>query len=193
MTKSGSRPKVDGKKVTATLKNLEEFASRSSLHGLNYVFDRTVPPWDRKLWLLLFICMAALALSMVYTFYFDWQEKPVMTSLKSLSKPVTELEFPAITICSSGHHMGQLNTVLYNNFKKWQAEELHEKNLSIEEKMSLYLTNVFLINDTGTNLLDMLGTMIAHSEEAAAANMVRQEMLACRQKNRRKRSVSGNY
>ena len=192
MIKSGSKRKHDGRKVTL-FKNVKEFASRSTLHGVNYVFDQTVPSWDRKLWLLLSMGSAALAFSMVFKFYSDWQENPVMTTLKSLSKPVTELEFPAITICSSGQHMGLMKNVLFNNFQKWQKIQLKEENLAFEEELSLYLKDVFLINDTGTNILDMLGTMLAHSEDAAAANMVRQQLIACKQNNRRKRSVSGNF
>ena len=34
--------------------------------------------------------------------YTDWQENPVLTSIKTTSKPIGEIDFPAITICGQG-------------------------------------------------------------------------------------------
>ena len=34
--------------------------------------------------------------------YFDWQEKPVLTTVTTTALPVSHVDFPAVTICSEG-------------------------------------------------------------------------------------------
>ena len=34
--------------------------------------------------------------------YLDWQEKPVLTTVTTTALPVSQVDFPALTICSEG-------------------------------------------------------------------------------------------
>ena len=34
--------------------------------------------------------------------YIEWDENPVLTSLHTTAKPISELDFPSITICGQG-------------------------------------------------------------------------------------------
>jgi len=34
--------------------------------------------------------------------YADWQEKPVLTTVTTTALPVSEISFPAVTVCSEG-------------------------------------------------------------------------------------------
>ena len=34
--------------------------------------------------------------------YNEWQENPVLTTVSTTGKPIKDIEFPAITICSQG-------------------------------------------------------------------------------------------
>ena len=70
-------------------KNVEEFGSRSSIHGVSYTLDRALSWLDRVLWLLLFLGSIALAAYMITTTVQDWRERQVVTTLKTMSKPVT--------------------------------------------------------------------------------------------------------
>ena len=72
--------------------NVEEFGSRSSIHGVSYTLDRALPWLDRVLWLLLFLGSIALAAYMITTTVKDWQDRQVVTTLKTMSKPVTGKE-----------------------------------------------------------------------------------------------------
>ena len=70
-------------------KNIDEFGSRSSIHGVSYTLDRALSWLDRILWLLLFLGSIALAAYMITTTVQDWRERQVVTTLKTMSKPVT--------------------------------------------------------------------------------------------------------
>merc|ERR1712168_813762 len=74
---------------TKLIKNLKEFGSRSSIHGVCYTMDRALSWLDRVLWLLLFLSSIALAGYMISTTVQDWQERQVVTTLKKMSKPIT--------------------------------------------------------------------------------------------------------
>ena len=44
--------------------------------------------------------------------FFDWQEERTITSLKTISKPVNELDFPSVTICKDGQNMQAVREAL---------------------------------------------------------------------------------
>ena len=183
------------RKKSKVSKNVKEFASRSTLHGVNYIFDQTVPYGDRILWLLLFLGLGSFAIFLVYSSFINWQDNQVMTTLKTLTKPVTDLDFPAITICGSGQHMGLVEKVLYANFKKWQDNKTKnfKGNNTMEEDFALYMKDEFQITEKETTILDILDTMIAPSSEASGANGVRENQLACKGNERKKRSTAGRF
>ena len=172
-------------------KNIEDFASRSTVHGVSYIFDRTVPPFDRFLWLIIFLGSASFAISLIYSSYTDWQDNQVITSLKTVAKPVTDLNFPAVTICAAGQHMGNVEKVLFYNFKQWeQSQPVLDVQKRLEEKFADYMEEAFQITEKDMNILDILNTMISPSNEATGANAIRQNELACTAKTkRRKRST----
>ena len=167
-------------------KNIEDFAGRSTVHGISYILDKTISLPDRLLWLIVCLGSALLATFLIYSSYTEWKENPVITTLKALDKPVTDLTFPAVTICAAGQHMGNVERVLYHNFKKWEQTQQN----TVEEMFGEYLEETFQIREQGTSILDILNTMISPSDEASGANTVRRNVLACSAlKNRRKRSV----
>jgi hypothetical protein len=46
--------------------------------------------------------MLILSIYWSYYLYADWQEKPVLTTVTTTALPVTQVDFPAVTICSEG-------------------------------------------------------------------------------------------
>ena len=85
--------------------------------GLQFIFDKTAPIGDvRIFWLLIFLISLCITLSVLHFSFTDWQNDQVITNLKNKAKPVTELDFPAVTICGSGQHMGIVEKVMFNNF-----------------------------------------------------------------------------
>ena len=47
-------------------------------------------------------------------------DEQVVTTLKNTAKPVTEVQFPAVTICGSGFHMSNVEKKINLNFQKWR-------------------------------------------------------------------------
>ena len=168
-----------------------DFASRSSVHVVKYVFDRNISHFDRALWTIICIASTFFAIYLIHNSYTDWQTNQVVTTLKSVAKPVTDLDFPAFTICGAGQHMGNVEKVLYHNFQKWEQNQPDKKKQkSPEDSFAEYLKETFQIHKKGTSILDIFNTMISPSDEASGANSVRRNEEACAAKNQRtKRSI----
>ena len=122
----------------------------------------------------------------------------MVTTLKDTAKPVTDLPFPAVTICASGLHMDNVQRKLKDNFLRWRVENQKIGNTmeAMKEDMKEYMHKSFQINleEASTsetkpaNILDILDTMIAPNVEASvAANGVRDNILACKETGRRKK------
>ena len=117
----------------------------------------------------------------------------MVTILKNTTKLVTEVPFPALTLCSSGLHMNNVEKKLIEDFENWRVE----KNRSETKKEAIYrdteefmLTRFQIKPRKGKNsareqpisILDILDTMIAPNVDAAvAANSVRENVIACKQ------------
>ena len=169
-------------------KNIEDFASRSTIHGVSYVVDQTVPIIDRFLWMAVCLSSATLAVILIHSSYSDWQDNQVITSLKTVAKPVADLNFPAVTICAAGQHMGNVEKVIFYNFKQWeQSQPILAVQKTLEEKFEDYMEETFQIRERGLSILDILNTMISPSNEATGANAIRQNELACSAKNKRQK------
>ena len=56
----------------ALTKTTTEYASRSSIHGIGYIFDR-----DRVLWLLVVVAFLAVAAKITKNFWSQWGEEQV--------------------------------------------------------------------------------------------------------------------
>ena len=79
-----------------------EFANSTTIHGINYVFDRGIKAFDNLLWLLVVFFGAGIAVYMSVLAWNTWKEAPVLTSVSSTGLPLQKIDFPAITICSQG-------------------------------------------------------------------------------------------
>ena len=122
-----------------------------------------------------------------------WQKEPVLTTLKSVGKPVSEIPFPMVTICSPGLFMENVRIALEKSFNQWRIEE----NKSWEESeipnlMAEFMKEKFQIKARNVNIMDILNTMISPKEveTSVAANGVRENILACARaakKGRKKR------
>ena len=112
----------------------------------------------------------------------------VVTTLKNTAKPVTEVPFPAVTICGSGLHMSTVEEKILHNFEVWRNETGRQSD-NIRQDMAAYMETKFQIkpSEDGTqpaNILEILDTMIASDVEASfAVNAVRKNVAACQQAN----------
>ena len=106
----------------------------------------------------------------------------VVTILKDTTKHVTEVAFPALTICGSGVHMSHVEKKLAKDFKDWRAQSKRNGTVSQTMKKDLeeFMETRFQIRPSQTEIeqpltiLDILDMMIAPDVDATvAANSVR--------------------
>ena len=114
------RERMRGK--ATLLKTTEDFSERTSIHGIGYVFDRNLNLLDRLLWLVFVLAFLGLATGLTWNTWTQWREEQVVTPLKKTAKPVTELPFPAVTICGSGFHMNNVEKQVTEDFAAWRRD-----------------------------------------------------------------------
>ena len=164
---------------------MHDYANRSTIHGIGYIFDGHLRFLDRVMWLAVVVGSMLFAIWMIISTYTTWQTHQVITTLKTTTKSVKDLNFPAITICADGLHMDLVENVLANDFRKWRKDS----NDSLEDEFSLFMLEMFQIQENGTNILDILNTMV--SPEKSSANEVRKNHMACAKEKKRKRRAVG--
>ena len=64
-------------KKSALTQTTEEYASRSSIHGIGYVFDRELNIVDRFLWLFLVLAFSGVAAALTWNFWTQWRNEQV--------------------------------------------------------------------------------------------------------------------
>ena len=64
-------------KKTALTQTTEEYANRSSIHGIGYTFDRELNIVDRLLWLLVVLAFLGIAAALTWDLWSQWQNEQV--------------------------------------------------------------------------------------------------------------------
>ena len=178
--------------MKSSVKNtIQAFGKSSSIHGIGYISNQSMNRLDRCIWFVLFVASTALATLLVLRSYNEWQNNQVVTTLKTVAKPVTDLEFPAVTICGAGQHMSNVERALYNNFNEWdQARPEITREKELAERFENYMREVFQITEKGLSIMDVLDTMITPSQEGSGTQAVVNNELACAEEKRRKKRTT---
>ena len=77
-SKSQKMPLVKVGKSTIT-----QYAKNTSIHGIGYIFDESASILEKFLWLIIFSLATFLAISFSLEAYQQWQDDPVLTTLKT--------------------------------------------------------------------------------------------------------------
>ena len=168
---------------TAVSKTLREYSEASSVHGVSYVFSKSLPVLDRLLWTLLTLVALALAAYWSLTAYNNWQENLVTTNLKDTAKPVTSLPFPGVTICTSGLDMKAVTEQLMKDFTKWKREnnEGYVDRKKDKQLLEEYMRLKFEISDIGAvSIFDVLKAFHSPDPEKTRQSLsVLRKAIAC--------------
>ncbi|KAJ2943106.1 hypothetical protein O0L34_g18796 [Tuta absoluta] len=78
---------------------ITEYSSNSSIHGLKYIGDRDRTIAEKVFWLSVFLCCTSFCGLMIWRVWWKWYESPLIVSFTESMVPVTEIPFPAMTIC----------------------------------------------------------------------------------------------
>jgi hypothetical protein len=69
----------------------------------------------RILWAMAILALVSLASYWSSTSYLEWSAQPVLTTVGSTGVPITEIDFPSLTICTKG----EINLEpIKNNFRQ---------------------------------------------------------------------------
>ena len=80
----------------------QDYAESATIHGISYIGQREQAWPHRLLWLLVVFGGVAVAVHLSTSAYTNWQEDPIITSVRTTALPIEDLEYPAITICGQG-------------------------------------------------------------------------------------------
>ncbi|TRY76922.1 hypothetical protein TCAL_10149, partial [Tigriopus californicus] len=89
-------------------KTVRDLSDVSTVHGLRYVLNGKACYLDRLLWTLICVTATGIGLFMSAQLWLHWQSNPVVTTIATASLPITNLDFPAITLCSPGNDIESL-------------------------------------------------------------------------------------
>ena len=97
--------------------------------------------------------------------FLDWRENMIITRFENSEFPVTELDFPAVTVCSQGLNMDNVAKAVERDFYEWHRKREKEEGEgrrsrrearaeSLSSLMSVYLLEKFDISedDPGTDV-----------------------------------------
>lgn len=116
------------------------------------------------------------------------------------AKPVTDLDFPSVTICSSGLNMEAVRRALFNDFANWRiANQETIKHLDNQEALNVYMEEKYAMKVGEGNIFDTIKGMnsppMGETEKGNTAAVV-SSLASCAKKNeshniREKRSDEG--
>ena len=184
--------------ASALAKTAKEFADHTTVHGISYVADKKAPLFSNLLWASVCILSMAAAIYLSVESYNQWQERPVITTLKNTAKPVTEIPFPTITICGSGLYMENVEIALEKSFNLWRLSKKKSWNSDeLDDLLAEFMQEKFQIKQKGLTIMDILNTLVSSQDVNAVlvSNVVRDNALACDNSvanTRKKRSTGSN-
>ena len=68
-------------KRTALIRTTEEYAGQTTIHGINYIFDKKFNLAERVFWLLLVLSFFVLATYLTWNTWTQWREEQVVTMM----------------------------------------------------------------------------------------------------------------
>ncbi|KAJ8711329.1 hypothetical protein PYW07_008571 [Mythimna separata] len=95
----------------------------STLHGLRYIGERKLTWFERFFWLTAFGCSLVSAGFFILNIYAKWRSSPMIVSINPENMPLSNLPFPALTICN------------VNQAKKSVAERYWESGDAVDKKL----------------------------------------------------------
>ena len=115
---------------------LNEFLESSTIHGLARI-STAKSKAKRAAWVAIVVACFAIAINMITNSYQEWHKSPVSTTIST--HPITELEFPTVTVCPPRGSNTVLNHLL---------EKVSDVNYTRQERNDLLnmLTEVFVRN-----------------------------------------------
>ena len=95
---------------------------------------------------------------------------------QDITKPVTDLPFPSVTICSPGLNMDAVEEALVDVFEDWLASE-GKTGGSLEDRLAEFMEETFA---TSGNIFETIKAMnIPSASDERDTSALLQKMIAC--------------
>jgi len=104
--------RVDSKEV---YKLVQEYSEYSTIQGIHYIFRSKQSKIGIFFWILVVLGLSSLGMFWSIKAYNDWQDNLVLTTVNTTAYPITNIEFPAVTICGPGFYIS--NNRFPENYK----------------------------------------------------------------------------
>ena len=130
------KPKI--KKITRNriIDTTKQYCSTSTIHGISYLSSDHISTPGRILWAIVVLLAIISTTFQVIKLYNEWEDHPVVTTLDTISLPIEEIEFPAVTICPQGSRHEIIDSVLLKQFQKFIKRKTYGKpNFTQEDSM----------------------------------------------------------
>ena len=143
----------------------KEYCSESSILGIPYLGNFEHSTFARICWLL-FVSIALAATS--YQVWKIWSEadaNPIITTLDTISYPIENIDFPAVTLCPQGSVREIVDAVLFHQFEEWLSKEAmnegkrKKRGIDQDQKKSVESNAQFKHNITMENMSAYLSSI----------------------------------
>ncbi|XP_045477003.1 pickpocket protein 28-like isoform X1 [Harmonia axyridis] len=115
---------------------LKEYCQNSSIQGLNYVVADGISIFERLWWILVLASCIGGCIYMISEIYNKWAESPVLVSLATRDTPITEIPFPAITVCPEAKLKGSC----FNYTRTLEAVKAGKNISNVEQTQFDYMS-----------------------------------------------------
>ncbi|XP_050426692.1 pickpocket protein 11-like [Adelges cooleyi] len=88
----------------------EEYIENVSIHGLRYAVQKKAKPWERSVWVVLLAIAGIVILQQLYRSWKMYTHTLTNIVIEDPRYPLSEIDFPAITVCSN-------NNIMYSKAK----------------------------------------------------------------------------
>ena len=125
------------------------------------------------------VAFGGLAAHLSVEVYLEWQERQVVTVLADTELPVTQLDFPAVTICSDGLNMHAVERALQKDLELWREKEeakgTRRKRSTAQESIDQFMMEKFNL-EPGKSIFDVLRALSTPEDVSAvvASNAIRE-------------------
>ena len=127
----GRKKAIDRNDILDTLR---DYSSNSSIHGVPYLGNHEHSTCGRLFWIITVCVALACTLSQVFNLCHQWVDEPVVTTLETISLPVEQIDFPAVTLCPQGSTEDLIDNFFYLQFQEYLLNYIDNDNASPRRK-----------------------------------------------------------
>ena len=109
--------------LNAHYDNDRELSEEISIQGLSYIFSATTRPLGKLFWLLSVLLMFGLGILWSLQMYNGWDDQQVLTTIRTIGRPIKGIEFPSVTFCSNSNNEIITNASMIRKFYQFIGEK----------------------------------------------------------------------